>query len=970
MQFIIRYVIMTITVIIGYLTTAYAAPPDKNHKVPMKEQFENSLHHTELSKKVYEAIVINDMEKPDGWSVKGIGTISFTGDRSVDGSQSLRFSTPMRDDAYIAQYVKEHGSYGGGYTRTSNAVLTLQQPQDWTKYNRIATWVYVHPVGIRAYGFSIHIRCLDAQTPLRNELYYGTYIQNLKPGQWNYITWEISNLKRDKIVEFSIRQELRGHDPDIEGVVIFDIDRLELQRVDAEKYEGWEVAPGKISFNHLGYKPEYSKTAVAGGLSASEFQLVDNSSGKIVLSKTIQQVSNNLGKFQMLDFSEVKENGKYFIRAGETKTKPFLIADTLWRQPIYKALNFYYSERCGFDVPGVHSECHKDVQGIYNGEKKVINGGWHDAGDLSQGTFRTGGSIYAMLEILNQLALRNIDPALQENIIEEVLWGLEYMLKTRFGDGYRVTWCAMGMYTDGIIGTIDDVIRPATNIPWENFHAAGVEAYAYRMLTESSASGKNRYGDIANRCLQAAKEDWEAAVRAQADTKDVNYLTVSWGVISSIHLFQITGDRKYSVKAIEYGRLILRCQERQFIDGVPFAGYFYNNPDKVSILHHSHAAFEEAPLFALAKLCAAFPDHEDWIEWYGAAALHADYFIKRGAEYNAPYYMLSASVYRKSEILRETNPEAQQRMMRHFLEGTRLTDEYYLRRFPIWSMQRPHLTGNTNVQLSQTMALTSSVQLRNDLTGDDLAAKQLQWVFGGNPFSQSLMYGEGYDYASLFAVNSGDIVGALPVGIECEKNDAPYWAPSNYYTYKEIWVVPVSRFLWNAAYQGMPAFVHGSVQGSGINSISVTEPGTDIMQPVPVDAGGKFKVMLPAGHYKINYGTAQNKLNLVSGGNYNLQLNTARSIDFTAEVKNQNAVSNSIQIEIEAEGNGRHTLSLRLFNGTTENGEKIVDLEPGEKEKIIWDVQIKDLKSPWVAVIIPDGDISLKKELTGVIIKD
>jgi len=30
---------------------------------------------------------------------------------------------------------------------------------------------------------------------------------------------------------------------------------------------------------------------------------------------------------------------------------------------------------------------------------------------------------------------------------------------------------------------------------------------------------------------------------------------------------------------------------------------------------------------------------------------HSDYFIKRGAEYNAPYFMLSNSVHRKSEIL-------------------------------------------------------------------------------------------------------------------------------------------------------------------------------------------------------------------------------------------------------------------------------------------------------------------------------
>jgi len=109
------------------------------------------------------------------------------------------------------------------------------------------------------------------------------------------------------------------------------------------------------------------------------------------------------------------------------------------------------------------------------------------------------------------------------------------------------------------------------------------------------------------------------------------------------------------------------------------------------------------------------------------------------------------------------NPELRKAMLRQFEEGTRLTDEYHLRIFPIWSTKTHH--GNTAVLLSQTLALVAASQIRNNLSSEDLAAKQLQWVMGGNPFSQSLMYGEGYDYPPLYAYNPDDIVGSLPVGI-------------------------------------------------------------------------------------------------------------------------------------------------------------------------------------------------------------
>jgi hypothetical protein len=81
--------------------------------------------------------------------------------------------------------------------------------------------------------------------------------------------------------------------------------------------------------------------------------------------------------------------------------------------------------------------------------------------------------------------------------------------------------------------------------------------------------------------------------------------------------------------------------------------------------------------------------------------------------------------------------------------------------------------------------------------GLDLAQRQAQWIVGRNPFTQSTMYGEGYDWAQQYSVSSGDFVGSLPVGMQSRGvTDLPYWPSQNTYVYKEVWVHSASRWLW------------------------------------------------------------------------------------------------------------------------------------------------------------------------------
>ena len=126
------------------------------------------------------------------------------------------------------------------------------------------------------------------------------------------------------------------------------------------------------------------------------------------------------------------------------------------------------------------------------------------------------------------------------------------------------------------------------------------------------------------------------------------------------------------------------------------------------------------------------------------------------------------------------------------LNGVRLDDDHYMRMFPVWQAFR----GNSSVILSQGQGLAAANKLFKDPEMHKIALAQLEWMLGKNPFSQSLMFGEGYDFSPQYAAFTGDIVGGLPVGILTRDDlDIPYWKTSVLHNYKELWGQPAFREL-------------------------------------------------------------------------------------------------------------------------------------------------------------------------------
>jgi hypothetical protein len=928
--------------------------------MPMQAHSEDGAELRWLQKPVLNSRVLDDMEDLSSWSFSGVGEMTLTTDRAKDGKHALRIHSTTN----VAE--------AGGNQEWEDLIATRKfADEDWTRFNRISVWVYPDVVGAPAISCTLVLHN-DGKHKLPDSYNEGRDESiPLKNHEWNQIVWEIAPLERDRVTAIDFAYSLPKKFPDPGDRTTLDIDRLELQTVVPDHVEGWDVADGKIAFSHSGYTVGTLKTAIASDLTARDFSLIDEKTGQTVLTKPIEDRRTPLGKYQTLDFSEFRQPGTYEIKAGNTVTRPFRIGDDAWRSSIWKAVNFMYSERCGTVIPGIHNICHQDLYTTHGDQRIVVNGGYHDAGDLSA-TGHTPAMTYSLLSLADVLKQQNADPDLTDRLLEEARWGLNWILKTRFGDGYRSTGQLVSYWTDGTMGTADDRFGEAVNNPEWNFRVSAVEALAARTFKGSDP-------DLATRSLATAKDDWKYAVeglKTAAPLPEVYGASdelerISFGVVASVELYNATGEQRYADEAVALGDQVLASQERRLQSWtIPLTGYFYTSPKRENLFHRFHVGEEQEPIVALSKLCEAFPNHEKWMKWYSAVVLHSQYYLKAAAASDEPYGVLPAGVYRDSEVrlipetkswtpLRAADRDA---YVQEVHKGIPLGGEYYLRRFPVWFDYR----GNSSVLLSQAKALSAAGRLRGDLDAEDLAQKQAQWLVGRNPFSASLMYGEGYDWTPLYSVRSGQMVGALPVGIETRgMNDAPYWPTQICWTYKEVWVQPVGQWIWLMQDISVPATVKGIVTPSNHQPVEFREQRSgQVVTALPNPSNGSFSLHLPEGRYDVRQGSAHTSLTVLPAGSYSVDLRPQHFLDF--RVSYEDLGKGEVLVRVSAEGAGPHEFSIRSDNLTVREPATLkADLTAGKAQQAVWHAHVVSSDTPWVAVVIPDDVLADRREVTG-----
>ena len=95
-----------------------------------------------------------------------------------------------------------------------------------------------------------------------------------------------------------------------------------------------------------------------------------------------------------------------------------------------------------------------------------------------------------------------------------------------------------------------------------------------------------------------------------------------------------------------------------------------------------------------------------------------------------------------------------------------------------------------------------------------------------------------------------------------------------------------------------------------------------------------------------------------------MDLRSDRVLDF--KVTSQDLGHNRVVLRVSAEGAGRHRFTLRSDNLTVnEPGKQEMDLISGGVREAVWHAHVVSPKTPWVAVVIPDGNLSKRREVTG-----
>jgi endoglucanase len=354
-----------------------------------------------------------------------------------------------------------------------------------------------------------------------------------------------------------------------------------------------------IRINQLGYTPDSKKVAVIvskNQLRIEGFALYNALTDAIVFNSKLIKSFENWGPFQSsfrLDFTSFVLPGTYYIQSGEIKSPVFRISKYVYDGTADFLLKYMRQQRCGYN-PFLHDSCHtRDGYVIYNPANDSshidVTGGWHDATDYLQYTSTSANAVYQMLiawqanpAAFGDAYLANGEPGKNgiPDILDEARWGLDWLVKMNPDSGQMYNQIADDRDHIGFRLPNKDSAnygkgheRPVyfcTGEPQGVFkyknRATGISSTAGK-FTSAFALGSQIFGkwdpEFSRLLAEKSKAAFDfglarpgacqtAPCTAPYFYEEDNY-TDDMELAAAI-LFQITGERKYLDKAIEFGR--------------------------------------------------------------------------------------------------------------------------------------------------------------------------------------------------------------------------------------------------------------------------------------------------------------------------------------------------------------------------------------------------------------------------------
>ena len=203
-----------------------------------------------------------------------------------------------------------------------------------------------------------------------------------------------------------------------------------------------------IRINQVGYTPESIKVAVLASREldhVKQFNVMDVLSGKVVYTGKQIRVYGEYAAFKKLfrlDFSDFKDQGLYYLQAGDVRSPEFRINEQVYTGAADFLLNYMRQQRCGYN-PFLGDSCHTrdgfivDLPAL-DSLHIDVTGGWHDASDYLQYSTTSANATYQMLfayeqnpDAFGDAHEANGDPGANgiPDILDEACWGLRWLDK-------------------------------------------------------------------------------------------------------------------------------------------------------------------------------------------------------------------------------------------------------------------------------------------------------------------------------------------------------------------------------------------------------------------------------------------------------------------------------------------------------------------------------------------------------------
>jgi len=514
-------------------------------------------------------------------------------------------------------------------------------------------------------------------------------------------------------------------------------------------------SPIAILVNQLGCEPDGAKRVVvqvrdpAPDLPAS-FRVV-TSSGRVAFSGKLQlrgRVHNGTpsdwgARYWTGDFSTLRTPGLYRIgvraHSGDLFSFPFRIAkNLLLEKTAADAVRFFFWQRCGFAVPGVHAACHLDDAALpedLGGGHRDLTGGWHDAGDYSKNMIvgDTPLAVYALaLLARGSHGLAEVSRSAHQ----EAAWGADFMLKMWLrgaGETYCDVFSGLGYWglpeknTDSVSGTKDDrSVQFMPRAPRVKRAPSPLAAAAFAALAGQAGGARYR---------EAAEDLWRGAVdglgrnKVWLNDENPRYSTLratSELLLADLELERLAASKAYGDDSRRRAAYILAAQSADGLWPANVCGHGLS-PAALALYAGSHP---DEPLAEKAR-----------------AALRA-WLVRNLALAENPFNITP------------------------WAEGVF---------FYPYEDPKAWYVGQNSQYLSQAWALYLASSLLHDSRATALADRQLDWVLGANPLNVCMLEEHGsfnfprYHHAFMAyrslnkpgipGYENGRIPGAIPNGL-------------------------------------------------------------------------------------------------------------------------------------------------------------------------------------------------------------